>query len=372
MTILTRYILRQLAAATVIVTLALLVIIWLTQSLRFVEMIVNHGQTLGVFLRLTVMLLPSFLVIVLPIAVFAVVLFVYNKLSTDRELVVMRSAGTSQTALARPALILALAAAAVSALMSYRLQADASQEFHDMQLAIRNNLSSVLLEEGAFTSLGEGITVYVRARTAKGELLGILVHDAREPKHAVTMMAERGALVDTPEGPRVVMVNGNRQEVQPGGKLSMLYFDRYTFDLSDDTKAESIRREPRELTLSELFRVTPKEFGERDYGRYRVEAHQRLLAPVYNVTFTLIALASLISGTFKRRGQGERVIVGVALMIAVQVGAFALTNAAAKTLALIPLLYVAAILPIPIAWYVIQRAPRRNPEPAPPGLAQPG
>ena len=102
LTQLDRYILRQLAGSLAAVTAALVALIWLTQSLRFVELVVNRGLSLRVFLELTSLMIPGFTAVILPITTFVVVQFVYQRLSGDRELTVMRSAGLSQWALARP------------------------------------------------------------------------------------------------------------------------------------------------------------------------------------------------------------------------------------------------------------------------------
>ncbi|HEX3984559.1 MAG TPA: LptF/LptG family permease, partial [Acidisoma sp.] len=104
LTRLDRYILRQIVVALVAVTVALVALIWLTQSLRFVELIVNRGLSPFVFLRLTVLLVPSFVAVILPITMFVVVQFIYQRLAGDRELTVMRAAGLSPFALAKPTL----------------------------------------------------------------------------------------------------------------------------------------------------------------------------------------------------------------------------------------------------------------------------
>ena len=88
-----RYIFKQVLTALIAVTVALVALIWLTQSLRFVELIVNRGLSPFVFLRLTVLLIPSFIAVILPITTFVVVQFVYQRLAGDRELTVMRAAG---------------------------------------------------------------------------------------------------------------------------------------------------------------------------------------------------------------------------------------------------------------------------------------
>ena len=84
----TRYIFRQLAIGTVLVSIALAFIVWLTQSLQFLQFIVSKGLSVTAWLKLTLLLLPSFLLTILPAALFFVVLFTYNKLTSDRELVV--------------------------------------------------------------------------------------------------------------------------------------------------------------------------------------------------------------------------------------------------------------------------------------------
>ena len=67
MSMIERYMLRQLVVVAALVTLTLTLAIWLTQSLRFVELIVNRGLSLHSYLYLTLLLLPSFLWLMLPV-----------------------------------------------------------------------------------------------------------------------------------------------------------------------------------------------------------------------------------------------------------------------------------------------------------------
>ncbi|WP_421995167.1 LptF/LptG family permease [Roseococcus sp.] len=98
------YIMRQLGLSLIAVTVGLAALVWLTQSLRFIELVLDRGLSIWVFLELTGLLLPSFFGVILPITAFVVTLFNYVRLSSDRELVVMRAAGLSNWQLAKPAL----------------------------------------------------------------------------------------------------------------------------------------------------------------------------------------------------------------------------------------------------------------------------
>jgi lipopolysaccharide export system permease protein len=367
----TRYILRQLVVGMLFVSIVLTCVLWLTQSLRFVEMIVNKGLSIGSFLKLTMLLMPGFLVVIIPISLFAVVLFTYNRLTSDRELVVLRAAGLSHFALARPAVLLGVAATLAGYLLTCWIIPATVRGFHEMQWSIRNDITNVLLQEGVFNKFGEGLTIYVRARLPNGELGGLLVHDTRNPRRAVTLMAERGALVYTETGPRVLLINGNRQEVTQGtGKLSLLYFDSYTVDFATATGAKPDRfRDARERSLGELLEAREGDVGDNEYRRFKVEMHQRLTSPLYNIGFPLIAAAVLILGGFDRRGQTNQVLGAVGLMVASQAAALGAANLSTANLAFTPAIYLNALLPVSIALWLLLNPPRRRRRAPAPGQA---
>ena len=346
----TKYILRQLIVGMVLVTMGLTCIIWLSQSLRFIEMIVNRGLSAGMFAYLTVLLLPNFLVIVLPIALFTVVVFIYSKLITDRELLVMRVAGLSQFSLAKPALILALIVMAFGYALNLQMVPQSYQKFRELQWDIRYNYGHILLREGAFNEITDNITLYVRQRTNDGQLLGLLVHDQRDMDRPFTLMAAKGAMVETDQGARVVMFNGNRQSVdKKTNKLSILYFDRYVFDMApSDQKIGERYREPRERPLDELLNIQQAEpkMNAKEFGKFIVEGHKRLVSPLSSLAFTLIGLVCLISSSFSRRTQTRQVILAISIMVALQGAALGLENLVAKKLDLVPLLYVLGLVPI--------------------------
>ena len=184
-----RYILRQLALPVLFITIGLTAIIWLTQSLRFIDLIVNKGLSLSSFIHLSMLLLPSFMGVILPIALFCAILFIYNRLAIDSELVSLRASGTSQWSLARPAILLAGIVMILVYSINMYFTPLSYRSFKDRQTVIRSDFSSVLLQEGVFTTLVNDVTVYVRARNSDAQLRGILVHDERITDQPVTMMA---------------------------------------------------------------------------------------------------------------------------------------------------------------------------------------
>ena len=108
-----KYIMANLAGATLFIASGLTCVIWLTQSLRFVDLIVNRGLDMLAFLYLTTMMLPSLLGFLLPIALAISVMYTYHRLVADSELVILKSAGLSRWQLAKPAVVFAVAVALI-------------------------------------------------------------------------------------------------------------------------------------------------------------------------------------------------------------------------------------------------------------------
>lgn len=345
----------------ILVTTGLTCVIWLTQSLKFVEMIVNRGLTAGIFVYLTMLLLPNFLSIVLPIALFTVIVFTYSKLITDRELVVMRAAGLSQTALAKPGLVLTLVVVAIGYLINIYLLPQSQRMFKDLQWNIRYSYTHILLQEGVFNEASKDITVYIRERSPDGQLHGILVHDGRDPEKPYTLLAERGAMLEGEEGSRVVMYNGNRQEVDPEThQFSILYFDRYILEMESSAQPIDSRfREARERTVYELFHLEEDPSIEpENIGKFTVEGHKRLFSPISALGYALVGLAILISGSFTRRTQSKRIILAAVIVVALQAAMLALENATAKNLSLVPMLYALSLFPVVGGYILMLHSPK--------------
>ncbi len=360
----TRYIFRQLAIGTLLVAIALAFIVWLTQSLQFLQFVINKGLAIGAWLKLTMLLMPWFISVILPAALFLVTLFVYNKLTMDRELVVAQAAGVSRFGLAQPALMSAAVATAFGYLLTLFIVPATFQSFRTLQFSIRNDVSQILLREGAFNQLSKDLTVYVRGRAENGDLLGLLIHDTRSKDGAVTIMAERGAVGRADNGSRVLLFNGSRQALEPGnGNLSVLYFESYALDFGALTPSGESRYESnRERSTWNLLTATPEDGRPaRISTRMRAEGHQRLTDPLNALGFTCIALAFLLTGGFNKRGQTRRIVGAIGAVVVLQSAALGAANLAGKDSLFTPLMYVVALLPVAAGLYIIlQRGGRIN------------
>ena len=341
-----RYVLSQLTLALVLVTTGLVALIWLTQSLRFIQIIVNRGLSPLVFVRLTLLLVPSFVATILPITCFIVVLFIYTKLAGDRELTVMRAAGMSDIVLARPALIVAGGVMLACYLLNIILVPASLTAFRTYEFEIRNQIAAFLLEPGVFTTVSGHVTVYVESRGQDNNLHGILIEDGRQPNSPATILARSGQLTVTASGPVVYLEHGSREQVDPkSGRLDLLTFEQNSVNLAASAKNQSMdKTDAAEAPLSELLNPGPS-LNAAQRAKWLVEAQRRLTTPLSGVSFALIGLLAALGGAFRRHGGLLRPFVAVmtvTLLVAFEIG---VNNFIARHLGLLPLIWLVPTVP---------------------------
>lgn len=357
MSLVTRYLLKNVFTVTLFVTVSLTMVIWLTQSLKLLELIASSDAPAGMFVKLVALTLPRFLEIILPLSLVTGILFVYHKMILDNELIVLRACGFDQHALARPVLLLALSMTLLLLLLTTWLSPKGYAEMQLMRQSVKSEYSAFLLREGVFNTFDRDLTVYVRKRDNRGDLTGLLIHDTRDKnKPPVTITARRGQLVMDGEMPQIVVYDGMRQQLERrGNSLSRLYFSRYTIEIKGLGGTRPTRfKEASERTLLELLNPDMTQADERSNADlFKAEAHHRIVAPFNALSFAVVALCCLLLGPFNRRGQTRKIMLAAVVVVLLQTLSLSLLSAAKKHLGFIPLFYVFTFAPLLAGLYLL-------------------
>ena len=355
--IITRYLSKSIITVAVFVTIALTMVIWLTQSLKLLELVVNSDAPASVFMQLVFLSLPRFLEIILPLSLVTAILFTYNKLIMDNELIVMRSCGVNQLALAKPVLLLAVTTTIFLLALTTYISPQGYAQMQQMRQNVKSQYASLLVREGVFNTFGNDLTVYVRRRSSEGDLTGILIHDTRDrEKPPVTVTAKRGRLALENDIPHIVVFDGMRQQIdKASGTTNKLFFARYTIEIKGFADKPWQRwREPNERTFIELLNpdMTNK-YDAINKSSFTVEAHHRLITPLNALGFSLVCLACILLGPFNRRGQNRKVLAAALIVILLQAINLSVISLARKHIGFLPLLYIATFTPIAIGFYLL-------------------
>ena len=341
---LSNYVLRQLAGPVALFGFLLTGVVWLSQSLRLLDLVINRGQSAPTFVYLTLLVLPSLLVIILPIAFFAGALYGLHKLNADSELVVMQASGYSRFQLGVPVMIAAVAVMCLTYLCSLYLMPLGQRTMKGAVMDIRADIGAAMLNEGDFNTPADGLTVFIRELASDGHIHGILVHDNRDSLRPTTYIAESGLLAQTSGGGRLIMLDGTiEQRGGNGAQLSVLKFKRYVFDLDQFSgQQQQTQLEASDRYLTELFwpkfKTPPKNKNAIDI--FLAEGNNRIAAPLYCLTFALIALAAVTGGRRQRGAYALRLTVASMFAATVRIIGYGAQSMAARNPSLLFLIYL--------------------------------
>jgi lipopolysaccharide export system permease protein len=324
MSLIERYLFRQLLGPTVAAVAALAGIAILSTSLGRLELIVEYGQSAAVFGRITALALPSLLGLILPIAIFVASLVALNRLHTEQEIVVCFASGMSRWRVISPVVRLAAVAAIVVLAMNLFATPWAARQVRAELFSIRTDLASTLVREGEFNKPAAALTVYAQRVERDGRLVNVFIHEERGAKGPRTFAAKEGRIVTRDQAPALIMNNGTSEEYDEFGTLTFLVFDENVFDLKPFVNTEDrLFFKISDRYLHELiFPDLRHEWERGSQAKMLAEAHGRLSAPLYTFSFVMLALAAVVGGQFSRLGYGRRIIYASAIAGAARVIAF--------------------------------------------------
>jgi lipopolysaccharide export system permease protein len=161
---------------------------------------------------------------------------------------------------------------------------------------VRAEVVTSNVQPGRFTVVDGRVTMHIHNRAPNGQLLGVLIDDARDPKERVTILAEKGSILTSETGTYLILENGTVQRhVATQRDPDFIAFREHAFDLSRLTPTISfIRYSVQERFPWELvYPPADDPLYKEQPGNFTAELHNRITAPIYPLAFLVITYAYL-------------------------------------------------------------------------------
>lgn len=336
-----RYIFGCVMRPLISLTLLIIGIVWLSQSLRFLELIVNNSVGIKTYLNLILYLIPDLFSTLFPICLLICGVQIYQKMIADNEIAVLRSSGFSNVQIARPFLIVCALGTAFCLLSNIFIIPEAYKKFSVYQHQIRGQLSAAMIKPGTFNQI-QGVTVYVRERQNVDELKGVFIHVNDTPeKSGYVITAEEGRLKRMGDQLILMLMNGARQEINKKTNGVVLSgFESFSYDLTPLIKGNDTRSvKPMERSLKELLNPVMYEQDQLTQKRLIAEGHQRILIPFLCILNGLVTLSILLYGDLRRRQRKRKVALSILVAGLIQIALIGILNGSSKNPSLIGVSY---------------------------------
>ncbi|MES5097674.1 LPS export ABC transporter permease LptF [Agrobacterium sp. BA1120] len=353
MTLLERYILRRTTQMFLVALLPVLAIIWTIQVLQRINLVTDTGQSMGSFVTLATMLLPTLIPVVLPFALVIAITQTLTAMNTDSELAIIDASGAPRSIIFKPILILGAVLSLVSFGITNFAEPPARTAARQMVAAAYADLLSSVIEEKTFRTIQDGL--YVQIGERQGRILrGLFVADRRDPNYDLIYYAKEGMIDEG--GTSLTMRDGEVQQKTPDGKVSVVKFLSYAFDLS--TMSEKSDNEPSisSSDASLAFLLSPDENVDsykKSPGGFRSELHRRLVDWMFPFVFALISLVVAADARSHREARMHPMVAALLTAFMLRWLGFYFTNQVKQNAAFIPLVYAVPVVSGGIACFVL-------------------
>ena len=295
MRILSRYVFRQTAGALILILVSLTGVVWIAVALRQLELMTSQGQDALRFLLMTTLAIPAMTALIAPIGLLIAAIHVLNRLSTDSELIVMTAGGMPPWSLLKPLALLALIVGLGISTVNHFVGPWSQRMLKDLVVQVRTDLMAQIIQPWRFTSPEVKLTVHIRDRAPDGLLLGLLMHDARDPKQIVTYLAETARIIKQGDRAYLRMDRGHIvRRIEKEASPQIIAFQRYVVDANEleQRSDQTAVIRPRQRYTDELLNPDPKDpVYKGNPGSFASELHERFASPLYAFAFVLVVLA---------------------------------------------------------------------------------
>lgn len=355
MKVIERYILKRTFNMFAFALFWTLAIVWTTQALTRIDIVTDNGQSALTFLEIATLILPSVIPLVLPFALVIAVAQTLSLMNTDSELAVISAAGSSRSVIVRPVLLLAIAASIASFAVDNGLDPYARQRSRELVASARADLLSLVIQEGTFRKIEDGLFLQIAERLPDGRLGGIFVADSREEGIDLIYYAKTGSVREENGRNVLIMRDGVVHRKAIDGDISVIRFSSYSFDLTTLTAAAStVLLHPKDQTLQFLLDPDPNDpiYKEKPQA-FRAELHRRFTEWTFPFVFALIGLAVAGDARSHRESRVHPLITAVTISLLVRWMGFVSANETQTNPAFAPVVYAVPIVSsLVCAWFI--------------------
>lgn len=305
MGLISRYVLRESFASTLLVLMVLLVIFMSNQFAEILGDAASDELPRDAVMTVFALTFWRYLTFIAPVALLLGVLLALARLSRDSERAALAACGFGPGALLKPIGVLGIAAAAGVGWLAFVTTPAANMTIEEIRFQARERMDIDAVAAGSFTANDSGDGVLYAREVDQNVLQGVFMQ-AQSDEGTVVVLAERGERVRDPRTGELSLrlTNGRRYEGTPGQA------DYFVAEFEEH--GMPIRTEDEQFEPEIEATGTAALLARRD-AEARAELEWRIAAPVS--TLLLVLLAVPLSRSAPREGRYARVMLGLLLCI---------------------------------------------------------
>ncbi len=314
-----RFLAKELLRTTVAGLCLAVVILLALQALRLSGLIIQYDLDFLSISKLVSGLAASLLPIELPVAFLFALLFLFGRMSTDREFIALQAMGHSPARLLVPIFFFGALVSAGTAFCSFYLGPRGNQAFEaSIDEAFKKKVATVL-RSGTFSENFLDLVVFVDDVDPETQVLHrVFIHDANTYQEQASISAEYGRWIQSKELGLGTLALENGILISESPKQEATYrvrFDEYRINADFSQQAGVARDSPPSLEMSRLLarRAAQKNQPGLDRRPVWIEIAQRFSISMACLIFVPLCFALSVDN--RRTARSRAVLYGLLILL---------------------------------------------------------
>jgi lipopolysaccharide export system permease protein len=244
-----KYIATEIAKSFIIILFAFTSIAWTVKAVNFLDLIVEDGYGVGVYLQYSIINITSILTRFIPLAFLLSIIIAIVKLERQQELLILWTSGVSKLKIVNLLFLLAVIVTVFQILFAVLITPTALNKSRSLLRETGLKEISSIIKSNAFSDSFQNVTFYIDSKNEKGEMINIFIRDntnvlssivsESEGTSNTTIVAERGIVANY----KLILFDGIIQTQNTIGKIKNVEFKKT--ELSIDSFVTRTITEPK-------------------------------------------------------------------------------------------------------------------------------
>jgi lipopolysaccharide export system permease protein len=300
------HILKELYSPFILGLLVFTFILLTNRILKLMELVVNKGIGLGEVIKLIVFLLPSFLVLTIPMSILLAILIALGRLSADGELIALKASGVSLYQILVPFAVLCCIGFLLTNSLTLFLLPSGNHAFRRQLFQLSQRHSEANLQERIFNDDFAGLVIYINEIPGSGKpMRGILISDKRESDVPSLIIGEEGIIISDQKEMKVTLrlfngsIHRSAKDFKSYQQATFKVYDM-NLQLSDEDSGGDTDVKYSELEASALMALAAERKKENKSAiKILTELHKRFAFPC---ACFMLGLVGIPLGAYRKKG----------------------------------------------------------------------
>lgn len=277
-----KYLLKKILLTTFVILSIIISIVWVVEIINISRVIYSSAVQLLYFIKLCSLLLPHLVFLLIPIAFFCGVWFVFHGLIQTSEIIALKASGASDMDVIKPVLLASLFFTIINYYIAFFAYPTTHHKLNFAYRDLQEKYVLSVLKKKTFNSFNSN-TIYFEDIDKEGNLIGLIMiknNEIDDDSHFVTAKSAR--FIQEEGNPLLILLRGvSDYKWSKDGQTYVIKSDETKVSLGTllKLKQKDNFKKPKEMQLRELYRAIRT--THKGNKKYQIEFHLRLIWPYY-------------------------------------------------------------------------------------------